>query len=377
MKNKTYLLATGVAIAALISPAVAADDSKDQNGTSVDARQVTTDRRAGKVIGMEVKNHQDEKLGSVEDLVVNLSRGRVTALVISTGGFLGIGNELSIVPAEAFTLDEKDEILKLNVTKDRLSNAPRFQSLQWPDLNDRDYMNKLHESYNVVPGTTPDTAVAANDSSLRASKILNLDVKNPNDDNLGNVKELVLDGTVTKLLAVVISSGGFLGIGNDLSVVPPQSLVLNDNGQSMKLDATKETLMKAPHFDPDKWPDRMGDDTYLKRIHEPFRMKRTDKTAPDNTGVNRRDRDEARPTPLDQGNDSRDLELTRRIRQEIVARGDLSFDAKNVKIITTGGKVTLRGPVSSKKEIEVIEAIVAKFASADTVSNQLEIKEDQ
>src|SRR5687768_2145648 len=71
---------------------------------------------------------------------------------------------------------------------------------------------------------------------------------------------------------------------------------------------------------------------------------------PDNTGRNTRDRSGQNLTPGDQSNSSGDLELTKNIRQSIVKDSSLSSTAKNVKVISTQGKVTLRGPVNSPEE---------------------------
>ena len=94
----------------------------------------------------------------------------------------------------------------------------------------------------------------------------------------------------------------------------------------------------------------------------------------DDTGVNTRDRGEDAKTPLDQSNAERDLELTRQIRQQIMDAG-LSTDAENVKVITDGGVVTLRGPVESEEERQAIVAIARGIAGGQ-VDNQLEVATD-
>lgn len=95
---------------------------------------------------------------------------------------------------------------------------------------------------------------------------------------------------------------------------------------------------------------------------------------PDNTKVNKRDTSSAALTPMDQNNNQTDLKITQQIRQAVMADGSLSFTAKNVKIITQNGKVTLRGPVNSAAERTAIEAAARKVAGANQVDNQLEVK---
>jgi hypothetical protein len=96
--------------------------------------------------------------------------------------------------------------------------------------------------------------------------------------------------------------------------------------------------------------------------------------APDNTRVNKRDADNAALTPVDQGNDEASLKVTQQIRQALMADGSLSFTAKNVKIITQNGKVTLRGPVKTAQERAAVEAAARKAAGTLQIDNQIEVK---
>ena len=97
-------------------------------------------------------------------------------------------------------------------------------------------------------------------------------------------------------------------------------------------------------------------------------------TAPDNTRINTRDRDSKALTPMDQGGSEGDRKITQQIRQAVMKDGSLSFTAKNVKIITINGKVTLRGPVKTDAERSSIEAAAKNVAGVAQVDNQLEIK---
>jgi len=94
---------------------------------------------------------------------------------------------------------------------------------------------------------------------------------------------------------------------------------------------------------------------------------------PDNTGVNVRDRNDVSLTPDDQGGSEPDRRTTAAIRQSLTANDQLSTAAKNIKIITIDGKVTLRGPVNTEAEKSAIE-IAVKQAGVVTVDNQLEVK---
>jgi osmotically-inducible protein OsmY len=97
-------------------------------------------------------------------------------------------------------------------------------------------------------------------------------------------------------------------------------------------------------------------------------------TAPDNTGRNVRDRGGLTLTPGDQSESEADRTLTQEIRKAVVADDSLSTLAKNIKIITVDGVVTLRGPVQSPQEKESIETKAQQIAGIDKIDNQLEVK---
>jgi hypothetical protein len=92
-----------------------------------------------------------------------------------------------------------------------------------------------------------------------------------------------------------------------------------------------------------------------------------------NSKLNERDRHGAL-TPMEQGGSQPERDITATIRRGVVSDKALSFTAKNVKIITTGTKVTLRGPVKSDQERSAIEARAKQTPGVTEVDNQLEIK---
>jgi len=96
----------------------------------------------------------------------------------------------------------------------------------------------------------------------------------------------------------------------------------------------------------------------------------------DNTKVNKRDRSKSEPT-ADQGkNASSDREIMRQIRRAVVADKSLSTYAHNIKIISEGGKVTLKGPVHTEDEKKAVEAKATKVAGAANVTNEITVKSD-
>lgn len=127
---------------ALGSMSTAAEQVRDTAQTPVvktDAKNMTT-FRASDLTGMTVKNASGQNLGSVDDLVIDVSTGKVRYAAVSFGGFLGVGDKLFAVPFHAFQLKndtgENKRHLVLNVTKERLERAKGFDKKAWPDFGD-------------------------------------------------------------------------------------------------------------------------------------------------------------------------------------------------------------------------------------------------
>jgi hyperosmotically inducible protein len=103
------------------------------------------------------------------------------------------------------------------------------------------------------------------------------------------------------------------------------------------------------------------------------RQENTTDQAADNTQRNERDRGRASVTPMDQGENENDISITQQVRRGVLEQDDLSTTAKNVKVITEDGVVTLRGPVNSAQEKNEVAQLARKVDGVKNVDNQLEI----
>lgn len=91
---------------------------------------------ANTLIGEDVYNAEDQKLGDIKEIMLTMSDGRVAYAVLSFGGFLGIGDKLFAVPWSVLTLDTNKKCFRMNVTKEQLKSAPGFDKDDWPDMSD-------------------------------------------------------------------------------------------------------------------------------------------------------------------------------------------------------------------------------------------------
>ena len=106
---------------------------------------------ADTLIGNDVCNQDDEDLGDIKEIMLDVSSGRVAYAVLSFGGFLGMGEKLFAVPWSALTLDTVNKRFVLAVAKDRLSQAPGFDKDNWPDMQDPTWSQEIHAYYGATP----------------------------------------------------------------------------------------------------------------------------------------------------------------------------------------------------------------------------------
>ena len=91
------------------------------------------------------------------------------------------------------------------------------------------------------------------------------DVRNLQGEDIGHIKELMIDLRSGRIAYAVLSFGGILGLGDRLFAVPWSALRFNQEEKVFLLDAIKERLEKAPGFDKDHWPN-MTDATWSDAV---------------------------------------------------------------------------------------------------------------
>jgi len=123
------------------------------NGAGPDARHGPGPYLMGTdtLMGNDVYNKEDEDLGDVKDIMLDMRSGRVSYAVLSFGGFLGMGEKLFAVPWQALKLDTENKRFVLDVKKERLENAPGFDKGHWPDMADPTWETGIHAYYGTKP----------------------------------------------------------------------------------------------------------------------------------------------------------------------------------------------------------------------------------
>lgn len=132
------------------------------------------------------------------------------------------------------------------------------------NYEDRDTygMYKVHTS----GGSGPDVRRGPGPELMGANTLVGNDVYNKKDENLGDIKEIMLNIRTGRVSYAVLSFGGFLGMGEKLFAVPWEALTLDTVNKRFVLDVEKNRLENAPGFDKDRWPN-MADQSWAESIH--------------------------------------------------------------------------------------------------------------
>jgi sporulation protein YlmC with PRC-barrel domain len=459
MKRNLQIITSASAASLLAFSALAQETLGPRTAETGSTRQPMTQARSERlngaakttdIIGMTVNNYQNERLGNVKDLAVDVESGRIVQVILSTGGFLGIGYTLTAVPPGALRLNAADKVLHLNASKAKLAAALKFDTSKWDKDTQSNRVTEVYGYYGERPyfvadndgyrnpnldGTVAATLPHNMDGSIntdgaravdkagnvetagnleatnnwistrnpdgtwtreyysnerrvnnawsrlgyvqKASRLMGTPVKNLQDQKLGEVENLMVDLSAGRIVAVIISSGGYIWLGDQLSAVPPTALRFNAEHDTLQLDASKEMLASSPHFKASQWPD-FSQPGYAGGVYHAYKVEpwfsTTAMAGADNTRLNVRDRDSSTLTTLERGNSQTDANTAAQIRKEIIADSRMSVNAKNVKITAIDGRVILCGPVNTAEEKRLIGEIANRIAHAGNVDNQLEVQ---
>ena len=101
--------------------------------------------------GDDIVNRQGDKLGELEEIMLDVTTGRIAYAVLSTGGFLGLGDKLFAIPWGALTMDPENKRFILDVDKEQLKQAPGFDKDHWPTMADHTWATQIHSYYGTQP----------------------------------------------------------------------------------------------------------------------------------------------------------------------------------------------------------------------------------
>ena len=140
-----------LAFATVIGSPVLAQEGTKKKGDNIKVEKVF---RASTIKGMGVYNLEGAKVGTVDELVIDIEKGQVVYAALSVGGFLGVGDKLFAIPWREFTLEvgEEGKFFRVDVTKEKLEKAEGFDKDAWPNVADPKWRQRIESQYRERAG---------------------------------------------------------------------------------------------------------------------------------------------------------------------------------------------------------------------------------
>ncbi|MFB3819075.1 MAG: PRC-barrel domain-containing protein [Candidatus Methylomirabilales bacterium] len=157
------------------------------------------------------------------------------------------------VPLSVFSVSGNKLVMAAD--RDKIRQAPSFAKDKWPKMGDTGWREEVDKFYASAPAPGGQAGTqAGKDRLVRASEFLKKDVRNPQNERLGDVQDIVIEMNSGRVLYAVMAAGGFLGIGEKLFAIPVSAFNLATDGKELVLAADKERLKNAEGFDKNQWP---------------------------------------------------------------------------------------------------------------------------
>jgi len=208
------------------------------------------------LMGRAIHNSQD-KIGDIKDFVVDLESGRILYALVSADG------KLIAMPSQAFTVSTDSKVMT-QANKQKLANAPQFENNQTAKLSDPAFAKAAHQHFGH--------SLAWNGSFNnvhKASDVIGMNVNNSSDQKIGDVSNLGLDLQSGRVAYVILGSGGVLGVGDKLYVMPPNAFTLASDKKSLVSGIDKAKLEGAPTLNGQNW-EQISNAQFADRVYQHY-----------------------------------------------------------------------------------------------------------
>jgi sporulation protein YlmC with PRC-barrel domain len=301
---------------------------------------------------VEIKNLQDQTLGRIKDLGVDLVNGRIVEVLVESDSSLEVGNKIVAVPPSALKSDPAGKVYRLDASRELFKTAEAIDLTKWVDAGRSDRVAAAYylfgrEPYFLEEGEVANRKAARPKVALgyveRSSKLIEMPVGNYQDEPFGKVWSLTLDIPRGRILSVIVLAPGNF---ETKSVIPAMALSFNAARDALLLDDTKSEYAEEPRY---VFTEAAFGNKATSQ-EEAFKGKRT--------------------VALAQGDSYPDIDRTLLIYQNIRLA---KIYQRNVQIGTLDGRVTLRGWVRSADDQHRIGEIAIAASRLELVDNQITV----
>ena len=218
--------------------------------------------RAANLYGRELMSSDNQKIGKVQNVIVDLPSEHVLYVVVGTDQ-----RSYVAVPPQVFGNTSANTV-RLNATKQQIDSAPRFAG----NINQPGQINFLAQVYqHFGQSQWWQSGVGSNPSwfhsSHKLNQLLGMRVQDPQSKILGKVSNMVVDMPSGHIMYVVLAPDSSLNLGDNLYAVPSDSLHLTSDGKAFTMDTDPQKLAAAPHFPSNQWPN-LTDANFASQVYQ-------------------------------------------------------------------------------------------------------------
>ena len=220
---------------------------------------------ADKVFGHQVISSDGQKLGKLNNLVIDLESGRILYGVIGTGqGRVGVPPQIF-----AATLPSENQ-LRISATKQQIDAAPKFDPVDKPgEWGQASYVSQVYSHFGQSAWWQGNTAanVGSFHNVHKASQVVGMKVENVSNAEMGTVKNVAVDVPDGRVVYLFLAPTGSLNMGDNIYPMPPQAFTLGSDQKNLVSDISKDKLTSAPHFASNSWPN-LSDATLAGQVYQ-------------------------------------------------------------------------------------------------------------
>jgi hypothetical protein len=246
MKPIALFTVTGLLLAST-APVFAQTKAPAPVVNSGSTMQAPGDVRTDKLIGRNIQNPQDETIGEIKSVMLNQG-GSVDSVIVGVGGFLGMGEREVAIGWKDLNVTNNGEKVTTALSKDQLKALPEYK---YADVKQRGTvfgMPAMDKTTATAPHT-PSATAAAPAGYVGASKLVGLNVRNAQDESIGEIKDVLIANNGS-IQSAIVGVGGFLGVGERNVALAWNQLKLQRDGDQLKamVTMTKDQLKTLPEY---------------------------------------------------------------------------------------------------------------------------------
>ena len=264
MITLTFVFMTAFSLTALAAPQQGAQTTGEQREMRQGMAQQHLQgvQEARQIAGKTVKDQQGEELGKVEALLIGQDQ-RSAYLIVSAED-----DKMYPIPTSALQRGQEEGEYQVNITKQQLQQAPSFQKDNWPNITEQQVHGYYEQQSKAgaeqqqqpragavqqQPGDQQRAAMRTGEQKAAVQQIIDTgdlegrDVVDAQGKKIGTIDAVII-GKSGELEYVILSYGGFLGIGEKLVPIPWQALQPAAEEDSYMVNINKEAIENAPRY---------------------------------------------------------------------------------------------------------------------------------